>query len=143
MKYLACLYIIAASFFSSCETVKNLPTNTSGGLFSLNGNWQLASSSDNKALEGTIIRVIPGISDATIKTLGNNTYCLRELDVVWKGLKNASGVFSFDNLVNACNGTSVYKPASMTVVNNDEVKVSSKTAAGVELTQVWKRVPAQ
>lgn len=142
MKYF--VFVTALVFlFTKCETVKNLPTNTSGAVFSLNGNWQLSSSSDNKAMEGTVLRVIPGIADATIKTLGNNTYCFREMDIVWKGLKNNSGVFSFDNLANACNGTTVYKTATLTVVNNDEVKLDSRTAAGVELTQVWKRVYSQ
>ena len=143
MKYFASAGMALVLFFAQCKTTKKLPTNISSvedKVFSLNGNWQLTSSSDNKALEGTVLRVIPGVTDATIKTLGNNTYCFKEMDVVWKGLKNNNGVFSFENLVNACNGTPVYRGATLSVVNNDEVRVQSRTAAGVELTQVWKRV---
>ena len=143
MKYFASAGMALVLFFSQCKTTKKLPTNISSvedKVFSLNGNWQLTSSSDNKALEGTVLRVIPGVTDATIKTLGNNTYCFKEMDVVWKGLKNNSGVFSFESLVNSCSGTPVYKAATLNVVNNDEVRVQSRTAAGAELTQVWKRV---
>ena len=43
----------AVTLFSACDTIKNLPTNTSGGLFSLNGNWKLASTTDNNAQVGT------------------------------------------------------------------------------------------
>jgi hypothetical protein len=144
MKLFAFVGTALIFLFAHCKTTKNVPTNTSSTgktVFSLNGNWQLASSSDNKALEGTVLRVIPGITDATINTLGNNTYCFKEMDVVWKGLKNNNnGVFSFDNLVNSCNGAPVYKAATLTVVNNDEVRLQTRTAAGAELTQVWKRV---
>lgn len=144
MKYAASLGTALILLFAHCKTAKNSPTNTVSSnektVFSLNGNWQLTSSSDNKALEGTVLRVIPGITDATIKTLGNNTYCAKEMDVVWKGFKNNGGVFALENLVNACNGTTIYKGATLTVVNNDEVKLQSRTAAGAELLQVWKRV---
>ena len=31
-----------------CDVIKGLPTNTTGGLFSLNGSWKMESSSENK-----------------------------------------------------------------------------------------------
>src|SRR5438128_7294569 len=50
------LIILLVTFMiCSCDTIKNLPTNTTGGLFSLNGNWRLASTTDNNALVGTTI----------------------------------------------------------------------------------------
>jgi hypothetical protein len=130
--------------FTGCDTFKNLPTNTSGGVFSLNGNWQLVSTNDNSAMEGTVVTVIPGFSDGTARTLNNNTYCLRERDAIWQKIKGReAGVFIMESLVNACNGKTVYQPATVTVLTNDEIRVTTRTAASGELIQTWKRVPNQ
>ncbi len=136
------LFLLAAivTIFTQCETLKTLPTNTSGGLFSLNGNWQLTSSSDNEALKGTVVQVFPGMPDATVKTLGNNSYCLRERDILWRNLKaSQGGVFSLEALVNACNGSTVYRTATLTAVSNDEIRITTQTANQVELVQTWQR----
>ena len=132
------------TIFTQCDTLKNLPTNTSGGLFSLNGNWQLASTTDGNALQGTVVQIVPGFSEATARTLNNNTYCLRDKDVVWRSLKSSgSGVFTIDNLVSACNGTVLYKPATITVLTNDEITIKGSTATSAELVQTWRRVASQ
>ncbi len=132
------------TIFTQCDTLKNLPTNTSGGLFSLNGNWQLASTTDGNAMQGTVVQVVPGFSEATARTLNNNTYCLRDKDVVWRSLKSSgSGVFTIDNLVSACNGTVLYKPATITVLTNDEITIKGSTASSAELVQTWRRVASQ
>lgn len=138
---LLALGLAIVTIFTQCDTIKNLPTNTSGGLFSLNGNWQLTSSSDNRALEGTVITVVPGFSDASVKTISNNTYCVRERDVLWKGIKSLQGgTFSTESLVNACQGSTLYKPATITVLTTDEIRLTGHTAASTELIQTWKRV---
>jgi hypothetical protein len=135
------LGLAIVTIFTQCDTLKNLPTNTSGGLFSLNGNWQLTTSNDNRALEGTVITVVPGFADATIKTISNNTYCARERDVLWKGIKSLQGgTFSTENLANACQGAPLYKPATITVLTTDEIRLTGHTAASTELIQTWKRV---
>jgi hypothetical protein len=138
------LFVLSAAIltiFAQCDTLKSLPTNTSGGLFSLNGNWQLASTSDNRALEGTIMTIVPGVAEATVKTLANNTYCLRERDVIWQTLKSfEGGTFTADILVNACNGSTVYRPATITVITNDEIRLKGSTVSSAELLQTWKRV---
>ncbi len=132
------------TIFTQCDTLKNLPTNTSGGLFSLNGNWQLASTTDGNAMQGTVVQIVPGFSEATARTLNNNTYCLRDKDVVWRSLKSSgSGVFTIDNLVSACNGTVLYKPATITVLTNDEITIKGSTATSAELVQTWRRVASQ
>src|SRR4028118_2196879 len=121
-RYLLVLGAAIVTLFTQCETIKNLPTNTSGGLFSLNGNWQLASSSDNRSLEGTVVTVVPGFSEATARTLKNNNYCLRDRDVVWRGRKSGdAGVVAVESLVNACSGATVYKQGTITVLTNDEI----------------------
>ena len=138
---LGALGIAIVTIFTQCDTLKNLPTNTSGGLFSLNGSWQLSSSSDNRALEGSVVNVVPGFADATVRTISNNAYCVRERDVVWKGLKSLQGgIFSTELLVNACEGTQLYKPATITVLTNDEIRLTGHTASSTELIQTWKRV---
>lgn len=138
---LLALGLAIVTIFTQCDTLKSLPTNTSGGLFSLNGNWQLTSSSDNRAQEGTVITVVPGFSDASVKTISNNTYCVRERDVLWKGIKSLQGgTFSTEVLVNACQGSPLYKPATITVLTNDEIRLTGHTAASTELLQTWKRV---
>jgi hypothetical protein len=142
--FLATLYLSFFTLFTQCNTLKKIPTNTSGSLFSLNGNWKLTNSNDNNALQGTVVRVVPGFANATIKTVNNNNYCLREMDVIWKDIKNTEGgTFNVENMVDACNSASVYRPGMITVVNNDEIRLASRTAAGAELIQTWKRVDTQ
>lgn len=127
--------------FSACETIKNLPTNTSGGIFSLNGNWRLTSTTDNNAQVGTVITVTPAISSAFVKTLENNSYCYRANDEAWKSLSSRpNGGFTIQSLATACNGTAIYKTGEITVLTNDLVRVNTKTATDVSLVQEWTRV---
>ena len=138
----AFLLMMAISFVG-CDTITNLPTNTSGGIFSLNGNWQINSSSDN-LLEGTVVTVFPAVSDATIRTLANNPGCFRERDVLWRGVKSSSGGgFTLETLVNACNNASVYRPAVITIISNDEIRLTGQNAAGAEINQTWRRVTSE
>ncbi|MCW3087323.1 MAG: hypothetical protein JWQ78_709 [Sediminibacterium sp.] len=124
----------------SCNIIKSLPTNTSTGIFSLNGNWRMESSSDHNALAGSTISVYPISGDGIIATLQNNSYCVRANDVIWKTItSNNAGTFNISNLVNSCSSSLVYKPAMVTVVTNDEVRLSGTTASGTELMQTWKR----
>lgn len=122
-----------------CDVLKGIPTNTTGGVFSLNGNWKMESSNDNNALAGSIVTVYPIAGAGNITTLQNNTYCVRMNDVVWKSITSSNGNFSVSNLVNSCNSALVYKAASLTVINTDEIRLSGTTAAGAALVQTWKR----
>lgn len=139
------LFLLSAAIltiFTQCETIKNLPTNTSGGVFSLNGQWQLTSSTDSRNMEGTVVSVVPGFNDATVRTLPtNNTYCVRERDAMWRTVKsdNAGG-FVTDVLVNACTGSPVYMAGTITVLNSNEIRVRTTTANNTELLQTWRRV---
>ncbi len=143
-RFMVILSAAIVTIFTQCDTLKSIPTNTSGGLFSLNGNWRLASTSDNKAMEGTVVQVVPGFSNGTARTLNNNTYCLREKDVLWRSIKNTgSGTFTIETLVNACEGATLYKPATLTVLTTDEIRITGSTASSAELVQTWQRVPAQ
>ncbi|HEY0058245.1 MAG TPA: hypothetical protein VGB56_03860 [Flavisolibacter sp.] len=141
------IVVVAAAIvtlFTQCDTLKNLPTNTSGGLFSLNGNWQLVTTSDNRAMEGTVVQVLPGIGDGTARSLNNNTYCAREKDALWRGLKSTgSGTFSAQVLVGACDGNVLYKPATITVLTNDEIRITGSSAVSAELIQTWRRATIQ
>lgn len=135
--------LMIALSMTGCDTLTNLPTNTSGGIFSLNGNWQLNSSSDN-TMEGTIVTVFPAVSDATIRTLANNSKCFRERDVLWRSVKSSSGGgFTLENLVNACNSTTVYRPATITIISNDEIRLTGQNDAGTEINQTWRRVTSE
>ncbi len=64
--------LVTLFILSSCDAIKNLPTNTTGGVFSLNGTWRLTSSNDNNAMSGTTITVYPVVGNATVKTIGNS-----------------------------------------------------------------------
>ena len=135
------LSVAIVTLFAQCDTIQNLPTNTSGGLFSLNGNWQLASSSDNKALEGTVVSVVPGFSNGTARALANNTYCLREGDMVWKGLKSQQGgTFTLQSIINSSNGSLAYADGTITVLTNDEIRLTTRSATSTEVIQTWRRV---
>src|SRR5260221_1984180 len=106
---------------ASCSVIKGLPTNTSAGIFSLNGNWKLTATNDNNALTGSSISVYPISGDGIITSLQNNTYCVRTNDVMWKNItSNNSGMFTISNLVNSCTSSLIYKPATVTVITNDE-----------------------
>lgn len=127
--------------FNACETIKSLPTNTSGGIFSLNGSWKLTSTTDNNAQVGTVVTVSPAIATGFVRSLENNTYCYRASDEAWKGLTSRSGGgFTINHLAGACNGSIVYKPGEITVLTNNQVRVNSKTVADIALVQEWTRV---
>lgn len=140
------LFLLSAAIvtiFTQCESLRNIPTNTSGGLFSLNGSWQLFTSSDNRAMEGTIVSVVPGFNEATVRTLNNNTYCVRERDAMWRNIRAGEAeTFSIDLLVTNCTGT-LYKPATITVINSNEIRVTGHTAMSTELVQTWRRSATQ
>ena len=125
---------------AGCDVLKSIPTNTTGGVFSLNGSWKMESSSDHNALAGTIVTVYPISGSGSITSLQNNTYCVRENDVLWKGITSNNGNFTITNLVNSCNSTIIYKSATLTVITNDEVRLSGTTSTGTELLQTWKRI---
>ena len=133
--------ILFVAVLSGCDTLSKLPTNTTGGLFSLNGNWQLQSSTDANALVGSVVTVFPVLGNGSVKSLENNTYCLRVSDIAWKEIKSVqTGGFSANNLVSECNSSVVYKTALITIVDNDNVKLTGKTVNDKDLVQLWKRV---
>ena len=142
MKKITFLTLVGiVTLFSACETIKNLPTNTSGGLFSLNGSWKLSSTTDNNAQVGTIITVTPAIASAFVKTFENNSYCYRTSDEAWRSLKSRpTGGFTIQSLASACNGTAVYKAGEITILTNDQVRVNTKTSTDAVLVQEWRRV---
>ena len=129
------------SFVSSCETLNKLPTNTSGGIFSLNGNWKLTSTTDNHAEIGTVLTVTPAIASAYVKSLANNSYCYRVNDDVWKSITSVvSGGFNIGYLAGACNGTATYKDGQVTVLTNNQIRINTKTIGDANLVQEWTRV---
>lgn len=139
------LFVLSAAIltiFTQCDTVRNLPTNTSGGVFSLNGNWQLATSGDTKNMEGTVVTVVPGFSEAIVRTLPPvNSSCVRERDVMWRNVKqDPNGGFLADILINACTGSPQFKAGTITIVSNNEISVRTITTANTELVQTWRRV---
>ena len=142
MKKITFLTLVGiVTLFSACETIKNLPTNTSGGLFSLNGSWKLSSTTDNNAQVGTIITVTPAIASAFVKTFENNSYCYRTSDEAWRSLSSRpNGGFTIQTLASACNGTAVYKAGEITILTNDQVRVNTKTSTDAVLVQEWRRV---
>ena len=142
MKKITFLTLVGiVTLFSACETIKNLPTNTSGGLFSLNGSWKLSSTTDNNAQVGTIITVTPAIASAFVKTFENNSYCYRTSDEAWRSLSSRpNGGFTIQTLASACNGSAVYKAGEITILTNDQVRVNTKTSTDAVLVQEWRRV---
>ena len=144
MKRIYLILAIALSavwILAGCETLNKLPTNTSGGIFSLNGNWALIATNDGNAEMGTTVTVLPVVGNGSVKSLANNSYCYRESDVAWKDIKTVpSGGFTLNNLAGACNGTITYKEGTITIENNNLIKINSKTISGSALVQEWKRV---
>ena len=136
--------LVLAVVGTGCDTIKNFPTNTTGGVFSLNGTWRLAATTEDKALEGTTINVFPVVGNGTIKSVMNNTYCVKEGDQLWRSIKsNTNGGFSLAALVSACNGTTVTRDAVVNVMNNNEITLTTRTSGGSEMIQQWKRVTGE
>ncbi len=127
--------------FTACDTVKKFPTNTSGGLFSLNGSWKLTTTTDNNAQVGTVVSVAPAIASGFVTNLENNSYCYRSGDEAWKILSvKINGGFVIKLLTSACNASTVYKDGEITVLTNDMIRINSKNNLEQTLVQEWTRV---
>jgi hypothetical protein len=136
VKLLALAAIIIS--FVSCDAVRQATNTTGGAVFSLNGKWQLNSNMPENTLLNSVVTVSPFISQGTLTTVANNTQCYREKDVKWKTVKtDKSGGYTIEN---STSGTLSYLPASITVVNNNEIKIVGKNAAGADNTETWTRV---
>lgn len=127
--------------FSGCEALQKA-TNTTGSAFSLTGQWELTSNNqENVALGiGSRVTVAPLIAEARVTTLAGSANCIRQNDIVWKTIAaNTTGGFTINNLVNGCNGLN-YQPATITVIDNGEIRLSGKNTAGLEMNETWKRI---
>ena len=133
---------IVISFFASCDTIKQATNTTGGAVFSLNGKWKLNSNIPENTLVNSTVTVAPFIAQSVITTIENNTQCYRQNDVKWKNIKaNSVGGYSIENAASNCTaGTISYLPANITVVNNNEIKITNKNAAGIDNTELWTRV---
>ena len=133
--------LLVAITFTSCEVFQKT-SNTTGGVFSLNGQWELVSNTPENTLIGSKVTVAPFISEGRLTTLLNNTQCFRENDVKWKNIAtNNSGGFLLNNMLSNCSaGTLNYQPAMITVVNTNEIRLTGKNVNGQDNTQTWKRV---
>lgn len=133
-------FLFVAFVLVSCNVIKNLPPEKSE-IEKLDGTWKLESTNDDSALMGSTIAVYPATGDGLITTLQNNSYCVRPNEVIWKDITTADkGNFSISSLTNSCMSSLVYKPATLTLVTQDEIKLSGSTSSGSDLTQTWKRV---
>ena len=138
------LFSFLAIFFTlvSCDAVRQATNTTGGAVFSLNGKWQLKSNSPENTLLNSIASVSLFSSESKLTSLANNTQCYRENDIKWKNIRtdNAGG-FTIDNLMSNCtSGSLVYQPATISVNNNNEIRLSGKNAAGQDNNQTWTRV---
>lgn len=143
MKAIRLFSILAIAIaFASCAQLQQATNTTVGSVFSLNGKWQLESSSPENTLIGTIVTVAPIVSTGTITTLAGNTQCYRENDVKWKNIKtDGAGGYRIDNLLSNCNSSSLtYQIANIAVVNNNQIRVTGQNVAGQENTQTWNRI---
>ena len=133
-------FLFVAFVLVSCNVIKNLPAEKKG-IESLDGTWKLESTNDNNALMGSTIYVYPLTGDGLITNLQNNSYCVRPSEIIWKDITTAEkDGFNIHSLTNSCISSLVYKPATLTLINKDEIKLTGQTASGNELEQTWKRV---
>ncbi len=133
------LFLTLITLFS-CDTIKKT-SNSTGTVFSLNGEWELTSNSDN-SLIGSSVQVYPFVPDAKFKNLLNNTQCFRETDIKWKNIAtDNNGGFTINNLQSSCTGGSAqYLPAAIIVVNTNEIKINGRNGTGENISQTWKRI---
>jgi hypothetical protein len=134
--------VITLISLSSCDAVRQATNTTGGAVFSLNGKWQLNTNIPENTLLNSVVTVAPFISQGTLSTVANNTQCYREKDLKWKTIKtDKAGGYTIENATSNCtSGSLSYLPASITVVNNNEIKIVGKNAAGADNTETWTRV---
>lgn len=133
------LVVLIFTSLLSCEAIQKA-TNSTGSAFTLTGQWQLTSNSPENVLVGSRVTVAPFVSEARVTTLAATGNCLRENDVLWKGIAaDNTGGFTVNALVSGCSGLN-YQPANISVINNNEIRVTGKNATGQDATQMWKRV---
>ncbi|MCY7293655.1 MAG: hypothetical protein LH615_15865 [Ferruginibacter sp.] len=140
IKLFSLLAIIIA--LASCDAVRQATNTTGGAVFSLNGKWQLTSNTPENTMLNSVVTVSLFSKEGRLTNVANNTQCYRENDVKWKTIQtdNAGG-FTLDNLISNCtSGSLVYQPAAITVINNGEIRLTGKNAAGQDNTQTFTRV---
>ncbi|MEO6583213.1 MAG: hypothetical protein ABIO05_02750 [Ferruginibacter sp.] len=139
IKLLSILLLVIAAL--SCSELKKT-SNTTGKVFSLNGQWELSANSPENTLVGSRVMVAPFIAEGRFTTLANNTQCYRDNDIKWKNLAtNNNGGFLLNNLLSSCStGSLNYQPASITVINSNEIRLTGRNINGQDNTQTWKRV---
>lgn len=133
------LSLLLVSLFS-CDTIQKA-TNSTGGVFSLTGTWELTSNTPENKLTGSKVTVAPFLAEGTFTTLLNNSQCYRANDIKWKNIaSDNSGGFTLNNLLSNCNTATLnYQPATIAVINNNEIRLSGKNVDGAENTQTWRR----
>ncbi len=142
IKLLALLAIVVA--FVSCDALKQATnTTTTGAVFSLNGKWQLISTgTQGGGLVNSIVTVSPLVSEGRLTTLSNNSQCYRQDDIKWKSIKsNNAGGYNISNLLSNCSsGALTYVPAVITVVNNNEIRLTGQNVSGQQAVESWTRL---
>ena len=140
LKLLSLLAVVIA--FTSCDAVRQATNTTGGAVFSLNGKWQLTSNNPENTLLNSVVSVSLFSTEGKLTYLGNNTQCYRENDIKWKNIKSdKAGGYTIDNLLSNCNsGALNFQPATITVINNNEIRVNGKNAGGQDNTQTWARI---
>ena len=124
---------------AGCSLFKKMQKST----FSLNGGWEMVSTTDNNALLGSLIKVSPETGDAVLTNVKNNTYCVRPTDIIWRDIVSVSSGFTVNNLCNSCVSSLEYRPAVIGILTKDSISVAGVTRSGAALVQTWKRVATQ
>lgn len=140
IKLFSFLAIIIA--LTSCDAVRQATNTTSTAVFSLNGKWQLTNNNLENTLLNSVVTVTLFSSQAKLTYVSNNTQCYRENDIKWRNIKSdKTGGFDIDNLLSNCSsGALNYQPASVSVVSNDEIRITGKNVTGQDNTQTWTRI---
>ncbi len=140
IKLFSFLAIIIA--LTSCDAVRQATNTTSTAVFSLNGKWQLTNNNPENTLLNSVVTVTLFSSQAKLTYVSNNTQCYRENDIKWRNIKSdKTGGFDIDNLLSNCSsGALNYQPASVSVVSNDEIRITGKNVTGQDNTQTWTRI---
>ena len=135
------VFLLTCISLASCDTLQKT-SNTTGGVFSLNGQWELVSNTPENTLVGSKVTVAPFISEGRFTAIANNSQCFRDNDVKWKNIAtNSNGGFLLNNLLSSCNtGSLNYQPATITVVNTNEIRLTGRNVNGQDNTQTWHRV---
>ncbi|MBV9987280.1 MAG: hypothetical protein JO301_06350 [Chitinophagaceae bacterium] len=130
-------FLFVVFLLVSCNVIKAIPGNFNNS-FTLNGRWKLESANTGKNLVGATIDVSAIASNAVVVDKSDPQDGIKPGQALWKQI-SADGSSISVQVLRPENRTA-YMPATITVLNADQIKLAAGATDGTPLVQTWTRV---